>query len=505
MCDYADLPKLVPVMDRILGYLSVKERVRCKGVCRTWRAEIELRDRKSDNLVLHLGPYRRNMRWTETNNRRLMKFENSFQMKNLTVLGHPLSRSLLKKTKKLAFIDFNTTTLNPTILAIQPYLSYFDQCEEIEIRCSRPESALTFDLPKLKVLVFKDNAIDKMLSSNSPIDKLVLNCPSLEVLFYNRRVNFLHFQNVKKLKRLICFGWPATVLLNGKFSSLVYLNLFAARDEPVNDRLLERMPKLKRLVLYSKNLQADLKIIREQQKRCGLENLEVLFNGFRDPFEIYLDTDDPKFIIADPYVDHLHENYSKLVENLPWSVCVDYSQLFNKFKILPSNFFERFSDVLAIQIFEVANYTHLLGFLKCYPFVERVRIHFSKVDAYRVIDLVHMLQPSLTELSIVEDRPSDLLMIDLSFLLLLNLTQLDLVSTHLPVEFLRRVAAKRGQHLNVFKFGEVESCHKMFIAFLPTGVFLFDSTCQLGTPLCPSVEALIAHMQSDPHLNTFLL
>ena len=494
MYDYARLPTLV--LNQIFGYLSVKERVKAKSVCRAWREEIKLREQMSDTLVLHLGSYRLNIRWTETNNKRPMKFENSFQMKNLDILKHPLTRSLLlKKTKKLAIVDFNVDVFNSQVSSIQPYLGHFDQCEEIEIRSVRSRGTLTFNLPKLKVLVVKDS---------SPV-KLVLNCPSLEVLFWNQGVNEIRFQNAKKLKRLLCFGWPATVWLKGKFSSLEYLNFFAAHDEPVNDRLLDRMPKLKRLVLYSNNPQADLKIIREQQKRFGLPNLEVLFNGFRDPVEVELETNECKFIIADWSVERLHANYSKLVENSPWRVCINYSQLFNKFKILPSNFFERFSEPFVIEITEVANYKHLLGFLKCYPFVEKMTINFSKVNAYRVLDLAHSLQPSLNEVTIQEERPSDLLVIDLSFLRLLKLAFLHLESTRLPVSLLRRVGAQRGPRFMGFGFKEIQSNHQMLIGF-SSGVIIFcDFTCMPLPRTFPTLEQLIAYMQSDKHLSKFLL
>ena len=54
MHDYSQLPTLV--LNEIFGYLNVEE-VKCKPVCRTWKEEIELREKKNDTLVLHLGPY----------------------------------------------------------------------------------------------------------------------------------------------------------------------------------------------------------------------------------------------------------------------------------------------------------------------------------------------------------------------------------------------------------------------------------------------------------------
>ena len=58
---------------------------------------------------------------------------------------------------------------------------------------------------------------------------------------------------------------------DGKFE---YLNLFTEKNKRVNDHLLNLIPKLKRLVLYSQDPQADLESTREQQKR---------FESTRDP------------------------------------------------------------------------------------------------------------------------------------------------------------------------------------------------------------------------------
>ena len=495
MYDYSRLPTLV--LNEIFGYLSVKERVKAKSVCRAWKEEIELREAKSDILVLHLGPYPWNMRWSETNKRRLMKFENSFQVKHLST-REPLASVLLKKTKKLAIVDFYHVFSEETS-NLQAFLGHFKYCEieEIEIRSflKLGGTPLTFDHPKLKVLVIKDVLIQK----------LVLNCPSLEVLFWNRKLQEIHFQTPKKLKRLTCFGWPAT--LNGKFDALQYLNLFPDHDERVSDRLLACMPKLKQFVLYSSDPQADLEIIRNQQKLLqGLADLEILFAGFRDPVQIALGYETTGSVILTQSVDQLFENYSKLVENSPWAVWIDYSKLFNKFKFLPSTFFERFPEPYSIKISEVTNYTHLLGFLKCFPFLQQMRLHFSKVKADHILQLMHSLQPSLTSLTIVVESSLDLLdllEIDLSFMRLFNLFRLSLEAPHLPFEFLRKVNAKRGPHLYAIMFIEKITYHQMMICYNAPGFFLLDTSCRMETPTFSSLEQLISAVQKQPHLKSF--
>ena len=328
MYDYSRLPTLV--LNQVYDYLSVKERIKCKSVCRSWKAEVELREKARDSLVLHVGPYLRNMRWICTNNRSLIKFENSFQVKHLSVLKHPMTIALLKKIKKLAIVNYHPVALNAEIAHtnVHPYLRYFDQCEEMEIRNFPLRGTLKFDLPNLKVLAIRC----------TELGNLVLNCPSLEVLFCSGQAEGIRFRSARKLKQLFCCCWSQISLDKGRFENLGYLNLYA---KLVNDQMLDLMPKLKRLVLYSRNLLADLKNIRAQQARNRLNNLEVLCSGFRDdPVRIELRPDLEAMLAIDSCVGELFDNYSKLVENSPWRVWIDYSKLFGKFKILPNNFIE---------------------------------------------------------------------------------------------------------------------------------------------------------------------
>ena len=140
-----------------------------------------------------------------------------------------------------------------------------------------------------------------MIKEISSEPKLILNCP-LETLFCNWEIRQINFQHARKLKRLICFGWPAMVFSDGKFECLEYLNLFTEKDKRVSDHLLDLMPKLKRLVLYSQDPQADLESTREQQKRFGLSQLEILFwSGFSEPLELTLESEGTALVILNQW------------------------------------------------------------------------------------------------------------------------------------------------------------------------------------------------------------
>lgn len=495
MHDYSRLPTLV--MNEIFGYLSVKQRVKCKAVCRAWRQEIELRDKKKDTLVLHLGPYLWNQRWGHPNNRGLMKFENSFEMERLSLLKHPLTRALLKKTRRLAIVNYHSSIEVPSI---QPYIAYFDQCEEIEIQNFdlRTKGALTFDLPKLKVLVMRVTMIQR----------LVLNCPSLELLLSDWRFPEINIQRTNKLKRLFCCGWPTFVLPKDRFECLEYLNLFIHQGERVYDSLLAWMPNLKRFVLYSRDPQSDLASIRKQQQRYGLRNLEVLSFGCSGATEIALQGNVWGVLEMNHCVGQLFENYSTLVENSPWKFSVDYSRLFSKFKILPSSFLERFNEPGQIEISKVTNYTHLFSFLRCYPFLLELKLHWSSVKANLILDLMHVLQPSLRSLVIVEENPSDVLAIDLSFMCLFDIIILHLNSTRLPAAFLRRVASRRGPNFTWLWYDQIKTGQQLRISLGPGGfpnnpIFMMDARSGRKYKFS-SVEELISTMQTDPRLSTLL-
>ena len=430
-----------------------------------------------------------------------MRYEHSFGLNQLTSLKHPLTRLLLKRIKKLAVISFhrNASQMEPISSA---QISYFGQCEEIELQNLEHENPLIFNLPKLRVLTIRENSVDK----------LVLNCPSLEVLFCNWKVGEMDLRDVKKLKRLICFGWPDKVSLNGKLENLVYLNMFTALDERVDAHLLRLMPNLKRFVIYTDNRPADLQIIRRQQKRYGLKNLEVLCAGFSGvPVDIGLSAGPSRalngVLMMRRYTGDLFDNYSKLEENSMWRISIDYSTLFNKFKILPSNFFQRFSEYWDIEISAVTSHRHLFEFLRCCPFIERLKIHsFSKLKGDRILDLMHLQRQPLTGLTIVERRTADVLKINPSFIRLFDFANVTLESTHLPIEFLRKVEPYMSRNYSGLSFQPIGSDDQIIVLFLPKGAAGFLDTRFSPTPMTfPSLDYLIGWMRDEPLTRGFLV
>lgn len=160
-----------------------------------------------------------------------------------------------------------------------------------------------------------------------------------------------------------------------------------------------------------------------------------------------------------------------------------------------------------IEISKVTSYAHLFGFLRCYPFIQKLKIHFSKVQANLILDAMCFLQPSLNEVIIFAEQPADLADIDLSFMRLLKLVILKLDSSRLPVQLIRKVAAKQDPlcFRGLFFEDVVTTDHRMMVCFDSSGNFLLvDASCD-RTLEFRSIEQFISAVQKDPHLSTLFL
>lgn len=454
--DYSKLPILV--LNLIFDHLSYKERVKCKAVCHSWRERIELVDAKRKTLVLHFGPYLLNLKWSYSDQtRHLMKYGNSFELRrppsfsgDLSFLKHPLTRTTFKHIKKLCIYDYSECLpMNMKFSNPNEYLDFLDQCEEIEILNLQLPGNAVFELPKLRVLTIKSGALDRLLiRTRASVLSLVLRSPSLQVLVIGGELEKIDCAYPEQLKHIECHEWPARGFeSNGKqLTGLQYLNLFNGAGSTANGELLKQMPNLKKLIFHSDN-KATWESFQLQKQRFGLNDLTILNYGFVGPAAVY--EWDKRISLTYHKVEHVFNNYSHL-EAVPWKIHLDYTKLFDKFKILPSNFFERFSNISMVQIDEVTSMMHLFAFLRHCPCLDRLLLDFSLLkDANLVLEQMQLLSPSLRSLSIFTGThsPNEVIDYDLSFFSLLKLTEVELRSFCLPIDFLRKLISKGGAHL----------------------------------------------------------
>ena len=455
MYDYSTLPSLV--LDQIFGYLDYKERIRAK-VCRRWKNEIEFKAKRNDNLIFYIGVYPMNRKWIWSNNKRLIKIENSFKIKKLDFLRSSYTLNHFRRLKKISI--FNSVTLFDDMEVERPneHVNLFGECEELEVYGFRFEGRTVFKLNKLRVLVIAEVGCEH----------LQLNCPKLEVFICLCNIPEIDYRYANKLKHIECFDDclnKSTV----KFGSLAYLTLFSA-GEPIKGDLLNYMPNLKKLILFSKTSKQQLNVLKRQKAYYGLNELKLFCAGFGDDAIIKQNWPDLVFGIDAYTIDDIFVHYTKLTEPITRNSFIDYNALFDKFKILPGDFFTKVRFIKSVRLGKVDSYKHLFEFLKNCPQLDTVRFSPSMISKPEFFDCLFLLTPFI-RLLCIRDCKLDMSKLNLTFLLNLHLANVELESTYLPIQFMKK-CYKMCKNLCSFKFIQINRL------MLDTGfnvvVFKFD-------------------------------
>lgn len=421
------LPSLV--VDEILSFLSLKETIRCKQVCREWKAEIERREKSRDSLVFHIGYFPTNRRWLISHE--LLRVSNSFELQSLEILKSSSAKRYLKQLNKLKKVHLvNTYTVFNNVLASRIHLCLvaFDQIEQFELKGMDFDGDAVIKLPKLKSLAIKQ----------AQGNRLVLDCPLLELAILSGRFESTSIKHPDKLKHLECSDLHCLFTLKTKLKNLEYLNFYDERSS-VKDDLLSYMPKLRRLVLYTDGGWNELKKLERQKQLYRLRDLQILICGFDGALVRFPMSEATIDLGNETFLGEVFANYPKLVERTNYDVAIDYGLLFKQFSILPNDFFVKFATIDSVVITEVTNYTHLFGFLKHCPRLENLTIQLSKLHNIRFLDQLFLLAPTLRILTIKEDHPPALFDYDWSFLLTLKLLLVRLECKCLPDTFFETI------------------------------------------------------------------
>lgn len=458
MCDYSNLPQLP--FDEILSYLSVKEQIRCKAVCRNWKCEIERWEKSRQSLVFHLRAFLTNVKWTHSAT--LMRLENSFQTKSLDFLRRPFTQSYFKRMKKVAILDIHVSHLfgNNRHQRFSQCINWLAECVELEVFGLYLEGKTTFDLPKLKVLVLRKVDANHM----------EFKCPALEVLVLQSKVKQIEFKNTKSLKHLSITNTGGLNFRSStsKFSSLECMNLFnndflrtsyQRELDQIREDLLRYTPKLKKLICYSANAGLSFAQLQAQKARYGLKDLQILMAGFRET-RFDLVRCESQFMITEESIDGVFDNFAKLVEPCHWDTHIDYSVVTEKFRILPSTFFTKFPNVISFEIKQITSYNHLFGFLKHCPRVVFLQICGCLVESDFLAQLF-LLTPSVRVLSIKRiDEPSALLDFDFLALRNLKLTICKFFCAALPIQIIEKILKSSKSLINL-KYAPILSSSQM--------------------------------------------
>lgn len=400
----SDLPSLV--FGEIFGFLTFKQRAKCKQVCRAWRDEIESRDAGKSALVFHTSFFPLNRKWGMAD-KRLMKIENSIQIASFESLRAPALRSHFKHLKRVQLLNNYALLLENRFAKFDGYIDWLVECEELEVQGFEFGDETTFSLPRLRTLALK----------KIECDQLTVDCPSLEVLIiWAINLKRADYKSTDRLKYLEVSTHTALNFKPGtEFQRLECLNVndrayFLHQERDRRRELIRCMPGLKKLVCYSNCIRrkflTEIANWRKEQNGPN-DDLQILVSGFESTGEIiYSGNSDSTVMLSEEYVEPLFENYTRLVESdCAWDVLIDYNDLFAKFRILPRNFFVSFPDVYLVKITSVPCYNHLFSFLKLCPALDSLEFHksLSKIKP-EFLDLLYLLTPSLRFMIIREDH-----------------------------------------------------------------------------------------------------
>ena len=211
-------------------------------------------------------------------------------------------------------------------------------------------------------------------------------------------------------------------------------------------------------------------------------------------------------MIDDNGLNLVFNNYSKLVEKIQWRLSIDYSKLFNEFKLIPNDFFNYFNNIACLVIDRVDNYSHLFQFLKYCPILESVILdnNYSKVDTNLILGQIFILSPSLRMITFKEDKPSNFKNYNFSFLYLLaNLNSITFMSSSLPIRLIKEIAKKNrnGCEYILLKYTEIDLIFS--IKMTDNQFHLTDSTHKSRIQ-SDSIDKIIDFLQNDHHLSQYL-
>ena len=358
-----DLP-LLP-FEKILSYLSLKDRISARAVSRSWRVKFDSKlntlcySRTSTGYIyeksrLVSGAFARNHIGTPY-------FGSFFRTFATTILSDIKHLRLCEACPPGAKM--------PEFVRI---LNLFDKLEEMDI--IRLTVTVTYcpsmelNLPMLKRVQFEDVKNVQRLILNAPkLKKAIIWSDSLNVhIVHCESVEWLHLFGTKYLEKL------------GDFKNLKYLYSRYSSTDPNFLSKLRQLKKIEEIHLWDPRDIEELFRLKLDEGRSNLKifHLGRALDGPNDDRSLYLSTE--SFV-------YLTENPSKLAERIPFYELVYYDSIES---VAPESAFSvlnRFVDLKEIVInIEIPNTQRFLNVLKNFDRI--VKLHFQTETPQEVYD-----------------------------------------------------------------------------------------------------------------------
>lgn len=360
------LPALI--LSEVLGYLNFKEKIRCALVCKSWRSKI-VPYRRQESLFLHFNNlFPINIKCPFSGE--LIRYEDSFQLKNFKFLTSNLSRIYFSlNLQKLHIFNMEQFQINLPNLGI--CVNSFGRLEQLSLTKLRLNEKTTLNLLKLKVLVLKNVTIDQQLD---------LNC-NLQTLICWSDIGKIKLRYPNKLLHLEVKS-SSSLEFHQHFPNLAILSYYSHSGLTRSD-FLENLRSLRQLVVYSPFVEHDLKELGRQKRQYNLHQLQVLSFGFEENTSssekfTYFPINGNFIYLLDRFkLKELSTNYDKLNVKVNFPLQLDFCSLDEQFQRIPADFHKKFTQIFQVNVCWNSNeliedHRPLIGFIKNCGFLPKL-------------------------------------------------------------------------------------------------------------------------------------
>ena len=353
----AELPILV--LQKIISFLSLKERLDCKLVSKHWKFAIETASGPL-SLCIYRVDYPQGLKWCFTEGNVICEdIMLHHGAEDPSVFINFNSRIVLfENLRKLCLYSIGTTEFlkdlpllkKLKVLMIPDYF-YFQK--------SRPDHhRIEFESSSLEKLSFKYTSRYEPKYGEQIIDLIDFNTPQLSSLVFwdesydttNRvTVRSIRFRYPLKLKHFECIEFRSSM------KGLKNLETLNCQTIVCSFNLVD-FESLQRLELFPKE-DDELDYIKEiikKKEHLERQSLEIIVCGFKDHLISYrsgLQVERARFLLSEHFLDQVAKHPAKFIGCIPWKFTV-FSDLFadERFKELPNVLFKKICNIASFHI-----------------------------------------------------------------------------------------------------------------------------------------------------------
>lgn len=327
-----DLP--VVVLSEILNFLSIRERLKLKTICKKWKFVVEtFCSQQNVCIYSHAYPFNRCWCWSDQRvvEEDLLYLKFNFQNSPKLNLKMPFFRNLQKV-----------------------YLYHIDEKVDLfleEVNLLTNLKVLMVEESIIKTRKLSSSSLEKFSMKYSNSDYIELDTPNLcSLTWWNYELQRIQpigdFKFPLKIQHLECVAFNLNLSRLRNLESLICQRIDF-------DFKLEDFKHLTRLELFPVN-EEELRVarnIRNEKSRMERNSLKMTVSGFKgESFICKRNSHLPYYFQLHPeYLEQVVQNSSNLVGSLPWDFLIEIPTLLQFSNSFLPDFFDKFRNIKIIK------------------------------------------------------------------------------------------------------------------------------------------------------------